>query len=40
MTKVVNKYKESYDVLVDSKYVEWFKSSAYYDGKNTTIDKQ
>ena len=25
---------------VDSNYIEWFKSSAYYDENNTTIDKQ
>ena len=25
---------------VDSNYIEWFKSSSYYDEKNTTIDKQ
>ena len=33
-------HKEGYLTLVDSNYIEWFKSSAYYDEKNTTIDKQ
>ena len=33
-------HKESDLTPVDSEYIEWFKSSAYYDGKNTTIDKQ
>ena len=33
-------HKESDLTSVDSKYIEWFKSSAYYDEKNTTIDKQ
>ena len=33
-------HKESDLTPVDSNYIEWFKSSVYYDEKNTTIDKQ
>ena len=30
-------HKETESSLVDEQYVEWFKNSAYYDEKNTTI---
>ena len=30
-------HKENELSLVDEKYIEWFKNSAFYDEKNTTI---
>ena len=30
-------HKETESSLVDEQYIEWFKNSAYYDKKNTTI---
>ena len=30
-------HKESESSLIDEQYIEWFKNSAYYDEKNTTI---
>ncbi len=30
-------HKESELSLVDEQYIEWFKSSVYYDKKNTSV---